>query len=183
MNKKSIWLVIPAVLLPYVSLFMLATVLFSGRSPFFLSVMRSCFQGKLLYLVTALLLYCLLAALLSIIAFTQSLSQAWDAPTLAKSALVIKLVQIPAYILVFILGAFLALSIFTLPFTIGLFLLDSLTLLLSGLNTAAAGINAVKAGILQPKEATWIILLQLVFCVDIFATASLWRKLKKARSE
>ena len=66
---------------------------------------------------------------------------------LAKTAVTVKLCQIPAYILIFLLGVAFFFSIFTFAFSLALAVLDGLALLLSGLLTVAAVIRADRQGI------------------------------------
>ena len=69
MNKKLFVISVPIVLVPYLALFTLATVFFSTKSPFFKYIMESVFDSNALYLIAALLLYCILTGMLSIVCF------------------------------------------------------------------------------------------------------------------
>lgn len=179
MNKRRIWFLIPTALLPYLLLLALATIFFSNEHPFFEWIMESVFRNDGIRLIAALLLFGILAAVLSAVCFLVSIRKGWDAQSLAKSAMIIKLIQAPAYILIFVLGVVLAITLFTIPFSIGLFLMDCFTLLLTGLLTAAAAINAVRQGFFQPKEVIWIVVLQLVFCADVVAAIVFYLRLRK----
>lgn len=181
MDKKRIWLVIPTTLLPYLALFTLTAIFLSTKYRFFEVVMESVFNNNAIYLILALLLYCILATALSIIFFATSIRQEWEPVSLAKSAMIIKLIQVPAYALIFVLGILLVITIFTIPFSIGLFLLDCLCLFLSGLLTSAAVINAARQGIFSFKEVVWIIILQLVFCADVIASILFYLKVKERK--
>lgn len=179
MNKKRIWFIIPTALLPYLVLTALATIFFSTKHPAFEFIMKSVFCSNAIYLITALLLCCVIATALSIIYFIISTRKGWDAFSLAKSAMITKLIQVPAYITILVLGVLLAFTAFTIPFSIGLFLFDCLTLFLTGLLTAAAAINAVRQGFVKAKECALIIALQFVFCIDVVASIILYLKLRK----
>ena len=178
MNKKRIWFIIPTALLPYLVLFALATVFFSTKHPFFERIMVSVFHGNAIILLIALSLYCLLAAVISILGFVISIRMGWDCFSLVKSAMIVKLMQVPAYILIFVLSVLLATTIFTIPFSIGLFLIDCLTLYLTGLVTIAAAVNAVRQDKIKSTEALLIIILQFIFCVDIVASIAFYARLK-----
>lgn len=182
MTKKRCWMIIPAVLLPYLGLFTLATIFFSSKLPFFAFIVEFAFHNNGLNLIAALLLCCALATVLSIICFAASIRKRWDALSLAKCAMIVKLIQVPAYILIFASGVFLLITIFTIPFSIGLFLLDCLCLFLSGLLVASASINAVRQGLCEPKEIIWVIILQFVFCADVISSIVFYRKLKRTFS-
>ena len=181
MKKNCIWYILPTALLPYIALGVLAIIFFSAKSPVLDAVMESVFRGNMWYLVAVLLLFCLLAAALSAVYFVRSIRKEYDALQLAKCAMVVKLLQVPAYIAIFVLGVLLVLAIFTIPFALGLFLIDCLTLLLTGLMTVAAAINAVRQGHCKTKETVWVIILQFIFCADVVAAAVFYRKLKNTK--
>ena len=179
MNEKRIWLTIPAALLPYLGLFTLAMIFFSTRNPFFEFIMVSVFHSNAINVAATLLFCCIIATALSILCFVASIFKGWDALSMAKTAMVIKVIQAPAYALIFILGIVLAITIFTIPFSIGLFLLDCWTLFLTGLLTTAAVINSVRQGVFKFKEVIWIIILQLVFCADVVASIVFYLRLRE----
>lgn len=179
MNKKRIWLVIPTLILPYFVLLMLATLFFSTSNPFFEFIAMYVFRSNALIMISVLLAYCIIAAALSIICFAVSIRKDWDALSLAKSALIIKLIQVPAYIAIFVLGLMFAITIFTFAFSIFFILIDCLTLALTGLLTVSSVINAVKNGTIRIKEVIWVIILQFVFCADVVASIIYYKKLRK----
>ena len=124
MNKKLFLISIPIVLVPYLALFALATIFLSTDLPFFNYIVEAVFDSNALYLIAALFLYCILTAMLSIVCFFVSIYKKWDAISLAKTAMIMKLAQVPAYVLIFALGAVFVITIFTIPFSIGLFVID-----------------------------------------------------------
>lgn len=182
MNRKKIWLVLPVALLPYIVLCATVIPLFSTKVPLLDAIMENVFQDNALYLVSAVLLFALIAAVLSVLCFTVSIRKQWDALSLAKTAMIIKLIQVPAYILIFILGVLLMITIFTIPFSIGMLILNCLTLVLTGLLSIAAVVIAIRQNYFTLNDSLWIVVLQLIFCADVFASIALYRKLKKKRS-
>jgi len=178
MNKKRIWLAIPAALLPYAALFTLATIFLSTKFDFFEMTMESVFDGNGLYLLLAFFLYCMLATALGAVGFIVGICKKWDAVSLAKFAMIVKLIQIPAYLVIFVLGVLLMITIFTFPFAIGLYFLNCLSLFLSGMWVIAAAINALRQGICKPQEVVWTIIFQFVFCADVIAAIVFYIKLK-----
>ena len=178
MSKKNFWMVIPTLLLPYLALFTLATVFFSTKLDFFRYIMEDVFDSNAFYLIGAFIICCIFAAILTVICFAVSVCKKWDALSLAKTMMIIKLIQIPAYVLIFVLGVFLAITIFTVPFSIGLVLFDCFSLCLTGALVIAAAINSMKQGLFKLKEIVWIIILQFFFCADVIATIIFYVKLK-----
>ncbi len=139
--------------------------------------MNAVFLGNGLFLLAAMLLYGIFAGVLSILCFVHSIRKEWDACSLTKTAMIVKLCHVPAYVLIFVLGVIFALSVFTFPFALLLIFLDCVTLFLTGILSAAAVINAVRHGMFQLRELIWLLLLQFVFCADVVATMILYRKL------
>ena len=179
MNKKKIWFLIPSALLPYMVLCALAVVFLSTKHPLSQWIMEAVFRNNGLLLVAAVLLFSVLVAALSALCFVTAIRKGWDPVPLARTAVIIKLCQIPAYILVLALGVLLATSLFTIPFAIALFALDCLTLVLTGLPIIAAAINATRKGICAWNDIIWLILPQFVFCADVVAAIIFYNKLRK----
>ena len=178
MTKKKFWLGIPTILLPYLALFTLATVFLSTKIDFFRYIMEYVFESNALYLIGTFILCCILTTILNIICFAFSIYNKWDALSLVKTMMIIKLIQIPAYVLIFVLGIILAITIFTFPFSIGLFLFDCLSLFLTGALVVSAAINSIKQGLFKLKDILWIMILQFFFCVDVISTIIFYVKLK-----
>ena len=183
MNKRLFLISVPIVLVPYLALFTLATVFFSTKISFFNYIMESVFNSNALYLIAVLLLYCLLAGVLSIVCFFASIYKKWDAISLAKTAMVMKLVQVPAYVLIFALGAVFVMTIFTIPFSIGLFVIDCLSVFMTGLFVISSVIATIRNNTFTLKEVIWVILLQFVFCADVISSVVFYIKLKRANQQ
>ena len=174
---------LPSIMLPYVVLLALALLLFSTRSSLCASIMQTVFDNNGLYLLLSVVGYGVIAFLLNAIGFNVSLCKRWDALSLAKTAMIAKWIQVPAYLIIFVLGLILALNPLTFLLVVILFLLDCLTLFLSALPAVAATINAVRQGAFSLKETLWAMLLQAVFCADIVAVTIFYFKFKKRKAE
>jgi hypothetical protein len=179
MNKKNAWLLLPTMIFPYAVLLTVATIFLATEQPFFRVVMERAFHNNALYLLAALLLLCLLAAALTITYFALSICKKWGAVSLAKGAMIVKWVHVPAYIGIFIAGVCCFITVFTIPFAIAFVLLDCFTLFLTGLLTLSAAVNAVRQGAAQTKEVLWMVILQFVFCADVISATLLYAKLRK----
>jgi hypothetical protein len=86
--------------------------------------MENIFQNNAWILLATFTLYCIIASTLSIICFILSIVKKWDALTLAKTSMIIKLIQVPAYIMIFIFGFIMLITIFTIPFSFVLFIFN-----------------------------------------------------------
>ena len=182
MDKRLAVLAIPIALVPYLALFALATILLSTEVPFFRTIMESLFQNNAITILIALFVYCMVVALIGICFFVNT-NKNWDALAVAKTAMIIKLAQVPAYILIFFLSVMFVITIFTIPFSVGLFVIDCLTLFMTGLLVISSVVISVQNNTLTFKEVFWIVLFQFVFCADVFASVFLYRKLKTIRNQ
>ena len=178
MKKKLLLFAIPILLLPYFALFALATIFFSTKLTFFRLIMESVFHSNALLLIAALMIYCLVAIAVSVVCLVMGIRKKWDALLMAKTAMIVKLAQVPAYIVIFILGVMLAITIITIPFAIMLFFVDCLSLVLTGLLVIASVIITIRQGVLKPKDVRWVTLLQFVFCADVVASVVFYLKLR-----
>ena len=182
MNAKRVWLLLPTILLPYFTLLLVAIVILSTNVQVFAFIMDHVFQENGLYILAILLILCLIAAVFSITYFVMSIRKKWNPVSLAKFAMIIKWMQVPAYVAIFALGLIFAITLFTIPIAIIFVLVDCLTLLLTGLLTISAAVVAVRQGVFQTKDVLWIILLQFVFCADVLAATVFYKKLRNKRS-
>ncbi len=179
MNIKRVWFFLPAVLLPYLFLLALAIIFLSSDVSAFKFIMESVFHNNGFLLIALFLLLCILSGVISIIGFAFGVKRNWSALSLAKFSMIVKLIQIPAYIFIFVLGVAFILAIVTIPFSVVLFYFDCFVLLLTGIITTSAVANADTQNILPIKKSVWIIILQFVFCADVVASIIFYRMLKK----
>lgn len=95
--------------------------------------------------------------------------------SIALANMVVKLLQIPAYALWFVMGA----AMFLFGFFMVSFIVDVLTIALSGLVGLGAVLRCKKEGLLNGKQALVYGILQFVFCADVFSAIILYRKTKE----
>lgn len=182
MNIKRIWLIIPATLFPYLILFSELTVAYAWKCPFFHFIETNIIHGNYQYLTAAIWAWYALSVACIIIAFVTSIRREWDALSLAKTAMIVKLIQVPAYIGIFVLGVLFAISIILSPISLTLYVGDCLALLLSSLLTVSAVINSVRQKKFRFIEVIWIICLQTVFCADVIASTAFYMNFKKRKA-
>ena len=138
---------------------------------------------NIFFLIGALLFCCLIAFVVSVVYFAVALCKRWDALTLAKYAMILKLSQIPTYTAIFVLAVPFVVSVITIPFAIGLWWFDCFTLFLSGIFMVAAIINTVRQGMFTSREVCWFVILQFFFCADVVAAIVFYLRLKKKTEE
>ena len=177
-NKKT-WLLIPTTIFPYIILCALESIFLLTGVSFFSDIMKTIFNNNALSLLLTLVIYCLFACILNVIHFIICLKNNNDALKIAKTAMIVKTIQIPAYLLIFCAGSLFVFSLFTIPFSIVLLIFNYITLVLTGLITISSIINSVKHSVFKTKEVILVTLLQFVFCADVVATIIYYNMLKK----
>lgn len=157
--KRYLILLLPCAVFPYLLLFFL----FGFFRGFLLD-----WIGENLLLTFLLLGIWFFASLLANLAFLMlALGRQWSGRSLALASMVLKLIQIPAYVTVFLLGCIFALTIWLFAFVIVLFFLDCLTILLTGLIGLTASIRC--AGEKRVSKGLCVAngILSFVFCADV----------------
>lgn len=103
-----------------------------------------------------------------------------DVRTAARNNMIIKLVQIPAYILLFLVGVVFAMFVFTIFITFSIILIDVMAISLSGINGVFVACKCGKTGLLKVDGAVLFSLSQFVFCMDVVCAVTLYLKVKRA---
>lgn len=181
--KKKLWLVIPAAILQYVAIGVLCFIFFSSKSAFLREIMQTVFGNNALMVLLLLLLFAVLSGIFVIIFSVIAMKGDYDALFVAKTAMIMKLIQIPAYIAIFVLAVLLAISLLTIPFAVALMILDMFTLVLTGLLNTTAVFLAVRQKLTTWNHSIWILLLQFVFCADVAASIVFYVRLRQVHTE
>lgn len=116
--------------------------------------------------------------ILTITCVHKSLKNKRDAYNLARAVMIVKFIQIPAYILNFVFAFLCFMMLFTFPFAIIYFITDCIALVLSGLVATSAVLCAISENPKVFSRYIWLIPLQFVFCADVVATVFIYKKLK-----
>ncbi len=168
--KKYI-LLLPGAVFPYTLLFALYCV-FTG----FLT--DSLFNNNVLILLFYLFLFFMVSLACNIIFFVLGICKNWNSRKISMANMIIKCVQIPAYILIFVLGIVFLFTIFTFGFSIFFVLFDCCAIFLTGLT----GLCAVIRGYVDGKisKSFFIVngLLQFIFCADVISAIIVFKKNK-----
>ena len=129
--------------------------------------------GLFLLLSTAALLAAGLFAALR--ALTRPPLPAAECRALLAVQTAMRLVQIPGYAAVFALSLLFLLTVFTLPFTLAFFLLDALSVLITGLFSVSVYVSLYRSALIDRRRALCCCLLSFVFCADAAASVLCWR--------
>lgn len=160
------------VLFPYAVAFLLYC-LFSGF------LMDSVFQNNALAFLPVLAVLWAAGLACAVWLCAASLGKKWDPVEVSRANMLVKLCCIPAYLVIFVVGAACLLTIFTFGITLILAILDGLALLLSGIFGLAAVKRCHDGKALSTAEAVLCGILQFIFCADVVAAVLVFRRAKK----
>lgn len=172
-------MLLPTVLCPYMLIGFFVLVYFSVGNP----VLEAVLMENRGFIVIALLgLFIFGAVIVAAVFFALALLKKWDSLFLSKAAMIIKVIHIPAYIAIFVLGVLFSVTVWLWAVVPILAFLDYVFLLMSGSITVAAVINSVKEGRSELRKNIWIIICQFIFCADVVAAAVLYFRSKKSQN-
>lgn len=154
---------IPVIIYPYIYVVILAVFLM------FLSVLPSDFNDAAsLGLLIVAVIYNLYSFIVVIVNAVQGARGKMTAIQSARMNLIIKGVQIPAYIMHFILGFIgLAMSVWGIGIVFWALFIDLLTILLTGISSIGCSIRMRKEGILSTIAAIFMGIGCFIYCVDV----------------
>lgn len=92
--------------------------------------------------------------------------------------MIIKIIQIPAYLFIFAIGFVCLITIFTVGISFVLLILDGVSIILSGLIGVFVVRRCYADGILTRTEMVIHSILQFVFCLDVVSAIIVFRKVK-----
>jgi len=175
LNSHRIALVIPCVLFPYAILLFLYLLMIDQ------TIIETVFMNDALLPLGILILFLSVAFFLSVLTAIAALVNHWDAAYCAKMVFFVKLLQIPAYILIFILGVLFFITIFTFAFSIAFVIFDVVLIIMTGLMGTSAAVRAYKEDMCTFGQMVLLSIAQYIFCVDVFASLYLYLKTRKAQ--
>lgn len=154
---------IPVIIYPYIYVVILAIFLA------FMSALPSDYNDlALLGLMIVAVIYNLYSFIVVIVNAVQGARGKMTARQAARMNLIIKGVQIPAYIMHFILGFMgLAMSVWGIGIFLWAVVIDLLTILLTGISSIGCTIRMRKEGILSTAAAIFMGIGCFIYCVDI----------------
>lgn len=130
--------------------------------------------------VIQIALYWLLGLAGAVIVFWQSVRGGWEGRKLALASMIVKLFQIQNYVTLFLGGA--GLGLLFPAIAVLIWLLDVMTIFLTGLVGLAAVLRCRAEGRLTTKAAIVNGILQFVFCADVFSAVWVYRNTKEVFS-
>jgi len=164
---------LPALLTQYVFL----TLLFSffRGYPIFTTVFNKSIPNMLLFLI----IFFVAAFIGTIVTFVLSIVSKWDAKTTAFIAMMIKILQIPAYIAMLFMGIIGAVTIFLIALPPIIIIINLITIFMTGIIGTAACIAGCREKKLKAEEALAFSIGQFFFCIDVVFSIIVYVKIRK----
>ena len=174
--RKSFLLLSLTILFPYLVIFAIICV-FSGF------LMESVFQNNAITLLQFLFVVYFAALISTVIFIVANLHKQQSALGMARINMVIKLIHIPAYLVIFIMGLLSFVTIFTMPFALFFFLFDCMTIFLTGLIGASGILKGFREEKVSKESANIHGILQFLFCIDVISAIIIHRKIRLAPTQ
>ena len=146
----------------------------SDKSKFITWIWKYLFHNSVFVPLILLLLFGAVMYILNIIFMIQARNGCFHATDLARANMIVKLIQIPAYI--FMIGILCMVMIFTIGISFVLLLLDALSIGLTGLFAIAAFQNLNREGMITRKAQFIYSIASFLFCVDVIIAVIGYRK-------
>lgn len=158
-------------LFPYLIVFALICI-FKGY------FMDTVFHNNVYSLLLVLLILYFVALVCAVAVFIKGITKKKKSLEILHFNMIIKLIHIPAYLLIFVFGLLCTITIFTIGITIVLMILDGMTIVLSGLIGLGGVIGSLREDKISIKKAVMHGILQFVYCADIISAIVIYRTVK-----
>ena len=139
----------------------------SDKSEIITWIWKQLFHNSVFVPLFVLLLFGVVMYILNIIFIIQAKDGRWSAKELARTNMIVKLIQIPAYIFIFIIGLLCTVMIFTIGISFVLVLIDAFSIGLTGLFATASFQNLNREGTITRKTQLIYSIASFLFCVDV----------------
>lgn len=137
------------------------------------------------YLYTAVLLFCIPTLILLVSGVLCAISSLKKPPVppsesiaLMKTQMVMRLMQIPGYVVVFAIACIFFMFIFTFGFSIFFIIMDSASIMITGLFSIPVYVSLYKNGLIERKQMFCYCLLSFVFCADLGVSIACYNHVK-----
>lgn len=169
---KKILVCIPVILFPY-TIVVLTVLLISG----FLTNPNN--QNISLFILLFILCIWISALICAVFISIVSRIKKFSGLEMAKLNMLIKIIQIPAYILIFIFSILSFITIFTIGFSVAFWIIDVVSVVLTGIIGASAVRLNFCQGAINKSEARIYTFTQFVFCLDVIIAILVFTKSKR----
>lgn len=133
---------------------------------------------ELLLLALPVICY-MLGIINTIVIIVRSFRGNKDVEDVVKLNMLIKLIHIPAYVLIFFMGAVTMITIFTSVLSLVFVFLDMITIICTGAIGLSSAMKCKRAGLISGLRALVYGIIQFIFCIDIVSAVMLYMNIKK----
>ena len=99
--------------------------------------------------------------------------------SLAKTQMIVRIVQAPAYIVIFIAGSIGVITIFTIGISVALAVFDVLSIVVTGLSSVGVYALLGKSGMISQKERLMFSVAGFIYCFDVIAAIICHRQINE----
>ena len=170
---KRFFLLIPAMLQPYILLFALYSIFINQY------IVERFFDNNGLWLLFMIFVAIVISFICTLIYMPLCLAKGWSARQTAFFNMLIKLVQIPAYLAIFVLGVLFFITIFTYAFSVFFVLFDCITIFITGLVGLTANLRLYKEHKCSGCFAALNSICQFIFCIDVISAVIVYIRSRK----
>ena len=136
------------------------------------------FTAILLFIVPTLILFG--AGFLSVISsLNRSPMSIPESVALMKTQLIMRLVQIPGYILILIVSILFLISIFTAGFSVFFLIMDTASIMITGLFSIPVYVSLYRNGLIGQKQMICYMILSFFFCADVVVSILCYRQISE----
>lgn len=132
--------------------------------------------------LTIVIVFGMILYILNIIFLIKAKNGKWSAQELARTNLLVKLIQIPAFLFIFLVGLLCTILIFTIGISLVLGLLDVICIGLTGIFATATFHRLRKEQQISTKMQIMYSIASFLFCVDVITAMIAYRKSKRSDS-
>ena len=141
-------------------------------------LMATVFHNNALELLLFILIIYFFAFICTVLFVVTNLRKHKPAFEMTRISMIIKLIHIPAYIVIFLMGLLSLATIFTMGFGLVFLILNCMTIFLTGLIGASGIAQGKREEKLSKKSAVIHGILQFMFCVDVISAVIIHRRIK-----
>lgn len=164
--KKYMQLIL-VILFPYIVILSLITIFYDDYLPKFIQTELETNGMLLIKTLFAIYVLALISAIVVVVTCFRKKEEAYK---LLCASMVIKLIHIPAYLVIFLFSCLTFMAVVTLPFISIFIALDAMSIFLSGLIGLCGAIRAADEKKISRTAAIIIGILQFMFCVDVIVS-------------
>lgn len=147
---------------------LLPVLLFTyGKSSVTTFLWEHLFLGNIFVPLGFVLLFAIVMYIVNILFIIKASRGHWNARELARTNMLVKIIQIPAYVIIFIMGLLCCLMIFTIGISLALLLLDMFSIGMTGLFACTAFYRLRKEQLISPSAQALYSLGSFLFCADV----------------